>query len=123
MSLVAQYLGKSRRKATLLEEARATGAEYGAELAAAGMTLSQAMHAFTFFRRSLDQSAKQALTKTGTTSGEAVDVCEQIMALADEVLLGIATAYEHASDASPNVKRHDVSDQPAAEQQLIQPKA
>ena len=60
------------------------------------MSLSQAMHAFTFFRRSLDQSAKQALAKQGTPSAEATDVCEQIMALADEVLLGIAGAYERA---------------------------
>jgi excisionase family DNA binding protein len=94
MMLVADYVAKRGRKTSLLEEARATGAEYGAELAGAGMSLSQAMHAFTFFRRSLDQSAKQALTKTGTPASESLDVCEQIMVLADEVLLGIAAAYE-----------------------------
>ena len=94
MALVADYVAKRRRKTSLLEEARATGAEYGAELAGAGMSLSQAMHAFTFFRRSLDQSAKQALAKQGTPPSESVEVCEQIMALADEVLLGIAGAYE-----------------------------
>ena len=96
MALVAEYLAKRGRKTSLLEEARVTGAEYGAELAGAGMSLSQAMHAFTFFRRSLDQSAKQALAKQGTPQAEATDVCEQIMALADEVLLGIAGAYERA---------------------------
>ncbi len=94
MALVADYVGKRRRKTSLLEEARATGAEYGAELAGAGMSLSQAMHAFTFFRRSLDLSAKQALAKQGTPPSDSVEVCEQIMALADEVLLGIAVAYE-----------------------------
>lgn len=94
MALVADYVSKRRRKTSLLEEARNTGHEYGAELASAGMSLSQAMHAFTFFRRSLDQSAKQALAKNGTPPAESVDVCEQIMALADEVLLGIAGAYE-----------------------------
>ena len=94
MTLVADYVAKRGRKTSLLEEARVTGSQYGAELAGAGMTLSQAMHAFTFFRRSLDQSAKQALTKTGTPPSESIDVCEQIMALADEVLLGIAAAYE-----------------------------
>jgi len=94
MTLVADYVAKRGRKTSLLEEARATGAEYGAELATAGMSLSQAMHAFTFFRRSLDQSAKQALAKAGTPHAESVEVCEQIMALADEVLLGIAGAYE-----------------------------
>ena len=94
MTLVADYVAKRRRKTSLLEEARATGAQYGAALEGAGMSLSQAMHAFTFFRRSLDQSAKQALAKQGTPPAEATDVCEQIMALADEVLLGIAGAYE-----------------------------
>lgn len=94
MALVADYVAKRGRKTSLLEEARVTGSQYGAELAGAGMSLSQAMHAFTFFRRSLDKSAKQALTKTGAPAAEAVDVCEQIMALADEVLLGIAGAYE-----------------------------
>lgn len=94
MALVADYLAKRGRKTSLLEEARVTGAEYGMELAHAGMSLSQAMEAYTFFRRSLDQSAKQALAKSGTTPAESIDVCEQIMALADEVLLGIAGAYE-----------------------------
>ena len=97
MALVAEYVTKRGRKAPLLEEARATGEQYGHELERAGLTLSQAMHAFTFFRRSLDQSAKRALAKSGTAPAEAVDVCEQIMALADEVLLGIAGAYDHGA--------------------------
>ena len=97
MSLVADYVARRGKKTSLLEEAKATGAQYGEELAGAGMSLSQAMHAFTFFRRSLDQSAKQALSKQGTPQAEAVEVCEQIMALADEVLLGIAGAYEHTA--------------------------
>jgi excisionase family DNA binding protein len=96
MTLVADYVAKRRRKSSLLEEARATGAQYGAALEGAGMSLLQAMHAFTFFRRSLDQSAKQALTKQGAPAAESTEVCEQIMALADEVLLGIAGAYERA---------------------------
>ena len=99
MALVADYVAKRGKRASLLEEARATGAQYGAELASAGMSLSQAMHAFTFFRRSLDQSAKQALTKSGAGASTAVDVCEQIMVLADEVLLGIASAYEAKAEA------------------------
>jgi excisionase family DNA binding protein len=96
MALVADYLAKRGKKNSLLEEARVTGAEYGMELVHSGMSLSQAMEAFTFFRRSLDQSAKQALTKSGTSPAESIEVCEQIMALADEVLLGIAGAYEQA---------------------------
>jgi excisionase family DNA binding protein len=98
MALVADYVAKRGRKTSLLVEARTTGAQYGTELAGAGMSLSQAMHAFTFFRRSLDQSAKQALTKSGTSQTDSIDMCEQIMALADEVLLGIAGAYEQQTE-------------------------
>jgi excisionase family DNA binding protein len=94
MELVADYLGKRGRKTSLLEEARATGDQYGRALAGAGMTLSQAMHAFTFFRRSLDQSTKQALARAGTPPAGSVETCEQVMVIADEVLLGIAGAYE-----------------------------
>ena len=98
MALVAEYVARRGRKSSLLDEARTTGAQYGAELAGAGMSLSQAMHAFTFFRRSLDQSAKQALAKAGASAAESVDTCEQIMALADEVLLGIAGAYDRPAE-------------------------
>ena len=96
MGLVADYVAKRGRRSQLLEEARRTGTEYGAELARSGLTLSQAMHAFTFFRRSLDRSTKQALNKAGTAPGESAEVCEQIMMLADEVLMGIAGAYDAA---------------------------
>jgi excisionase family DNA binding protein len=97
MTLVTEYVAKRGRRTSLLDEARVTGEEYGHELVRAGMSLSQAMHAFTFFRRSLDQSAKQALAKTGASAAESTEVCEQIMALADEVLMGIAGAYEHVA--------------------------
>ena len=97
MALVADYVARRGKRASLLEDARATGEEYGLQLVDAGMSLSQAMEAFTFFRRSLDQSAKQALAKAGTPSHESIEVCEQIMSLADQVLLGIARAYEHTA--------------------------
>lgn len=94
MTLVNDFIAKRGRKASLLQQARATGADYGDELASSGLSLSQAMRAYTFFRRQLDQSAKQALARRGTPAAEAAELCEQIMALADEVLLGIAGAYE-----------------------------
>lgn len=100
MTLVNDFIAKRGRKASLLQQARATGADYGDELASSGLSLSQAMRAFTFFRRQLDQSAKQALARRGTPAAEAAELCEQIMALADEVLLGIAGAYEAAGARS-----------------------
>jgi excisionase family DNA binding protein len=99
MALVADFVAKRGRRSSMLDNARSTGMEYGIELVAGGLTLSQAMHAFTFFRRSLDQSTKQALAKAGTPPRESVEACEQVAAFADEVLIGIARAYEAAVEA------------------------
>jgi len=41
-------------------------------------------------------SVGEALSKSGTPESDSIDMCEQIMVLADEVLLGIAGAYERA---------------------------
>lgn len=94
MGLVTGYLSRRGRRSALMAEVRSTGREYGAELAHAGLKLPQAVEAFTFFRHSLLQAAQQGLQKQGVSVGEALEACDQIMNLADEVLLGIAEAYE-----------------------------
>ena len=52
------------------------------------------MEAFIFFRRSLDDATKQAIQRRGLSAAEAMGACEQMTALADQVLLGLAEAEE-----------------------------
>jgi excisionase family DNA binding protein len=101
VTFVSDYLsGRSRRGAR--GEAREIGHEYGRELAQAGLSLAQTLEAFTFFRRSLDQATRQVAQKTGLSPEETLAHCEQVMSLADEVLLGIAESFEgHRNAASP----------------------
>lgn len=94
MTLVTGYLSRRGRRSALMAEVRTTGREYGAELAQSGVTIGQAVEAFAFFRRSLFQAAEQGLQKQGVSVREALVACDQIMNLADEVLVGIAEAYE-----------------------------
>jgi excisionase family DNA binding protein len=93
-ALAADYLRRRARRAGLLEDARELGHEYGRELASSGLPLAQAVEAFIFFRRSLDDSTKQATQRHGLSAADALSAYEQITALADQVLIGLTEAYE-----------------------------
>jgi hypothetical protein len=105
VTFVSDYLsGRNRRGARA--EAREIGHEYGQELAHAGLSLRQTLEAFTFFRRSLDQTTRQVAQKTGLSPAETLAHCEQVMTLADEVLLGMAESLEEHHNATPAPKAH-----------------
>jgi len=107
VAFVSDYLsGRSRRGGRA--EAREIGHEYGRELAHAGLSLRQALEAFTFFRRSLDQTTRQVAQKTGLSLEETLAHHERIMNLADEVLLGMAESLEESRNDTPppNTNRH-----------------
>ena len=93
-TLAAEYLGRRTRRAALLKDARALGNEYGRELAAAGFPLTQAVEAFIFFRRSLDDATKQASQRQDLSAAEALTAYEQVTTIADQVLVGLTEAYE-----------------------------
>lgn len=104
-SLAADYLGRRTRRTVLLETARELGREYGHELAATGLPLAQAVEAFIFFRRSLDDSTKQASQRHGLSAEQALGACEQVNAVADQVLIGLTEAYEEPPKAGKKAKR------------------
>jgi excisionase family DNA binding protein len=103
VSLISDYFTRRTRRAKLLEEARAIGREYGRELGTAGTPLRDALAAFMFFRRSLDETARQLALRNGLSTDETVDGLEHISDLADEVLLAITEAY-----AAPSPRRNGV---------------
>jgi len=93
-ALAADYLGRRAGRAALLQDARGLGHEYGRELAGSGLPLAQAVEAFIFFRRSLDDATKQATQRHGLSAADALGAYEQVTALADQVLVGLTEAYE-----------------------------
>jgi excisionase family DNA binding protein len=95
-ALAAEYLARRSRRAALLDDARQLGQEYGREIAASGLPLAQAVEAFIFFRRSLDDATKQASQRHGLSAADALGACEQVISLADQVLVGLTEAYDSA---------------------------
>lgn len=97
VALVSEYLTKGARRSRLSEEAREIGHEYGRELARDGMNLRDFLEAFTFFRKSLEETAMEVAQKGDLSSEEAVEVWDLLSNLADQVLLAIAEAFEEAA--------------------------
>ncbi len=104
-SLAAEYLSRRTRRTVLLETARDLGKEYGRELATSGLPLAQAVEAFIFFRRSLDELTKQASQRHGLSAEDVLGACEQVHAVADQVLIGLTVAYEEPVKAAAAGKK------------------
>ncbi|MQC17747.1 MAG: helix-turn-helix domain-containing protein [Chloroflexi bacterium] len=94
LEIVDDYIAKRGRRTDLEEEVSAIGEAYGGELQRRGMPLSQAIQAFTFFRRSLDETAKQLADRNHMPPDEAAAAREQIAGLADRVLLALTAVYD-----------------------------
>jgi excisionase family DNA binding protein len=96
VSLVSDYLTRGARRAPLLEEARGIAHEYGALLVREGLSLRDVLEAFTFFRKSLDETAMEEAQKNELTTEKAIELWALLSNLADQVLLSIAESYEEA---------------------------
>jgi excisionase family DNA binding protein len=100
VALVSEYLARGTRRAKPLEEARQIGQEYGREIAARGISMLDAIRAFTFFRKSLDDAAIEIAHRSNLSAEEAVEVWELMSGLADQILLAMVGAYEEAREAA-----------------------
>lgn len=92
--LVGDYVPGRRARAGIEAEVDEIGRRYGELLVERGTPLSRAMEAFTFFRRSLDEAAKQMSERNRMDAQEAARARERIGGLADRVLLGVTSAYD-----------------------------
>ncbi|MSQ12337.1 MAG: helix-turn-helix domain-containing protein [Dehalococcoidia bacterium] len=99
LDLSIAYMTQRRRRAALVEEARAIGEEYGVDLGRAAMPLGQVMEAFCFFRTSLFDAVRDA-TRNGPLRGsDMAHLWGQMDYLADQILLAMVRAYERSAHA------------------------
>ncbi len=96
VELAGDYIARRRgsRRAAIEQEIDAIGRDYGSLLHGRGTPLAQAMQAFIFFRRSLDETAKRLAERDRLDGADAARTREAIAGLADRVLLGVAAAYD-----------------------------
>ena len=94
VELVGDYISTRRPRAEIEDEVDEIGHDYGALLVERETPLLRAMEAFTFFRRSLDETAKHLAERNRMDAEAAARAREQIGGLADRVLLGVTSAYD-----------------------------
>ena len=99
VDLAGECLRGRTRGGRLLEEARAIGREYGEELARGGVPVRDAVEAFTFFRRSLDETTRQLAQREGLDAEESAAAWNQVSSLADAVLVAMMEAFSHQPPA------------------------
>lgn len=94
VNLVSEYLARGSRRSRLMEEARQIGHQYGREFADKSLPVRDAVEAFIFFRKGLDDAAIELAHRGNLSAEEAVEVWELMAGLADQILLAMADAYE-----------------------------
>lgn len=96
VALVSEYLSRGAKRSNLMEEAKGIAKEYGQLLVNDGMSLRDAMEGFTFFRKTLDETAMEEAQKNDLTADKAIELWELLTNLGDQVLISIAESYEEA---------------------------
>ena len=100
VDMVSEYATRRRTSPAMFSEAREVGREYGRILSHSGMPLPHAVEAYLGFRKQMDETTRQAASRDSLPTEEALDACSHVHALGDQVLLGIAAAYENVAVAS-----------------------
>jgi excisionase family DNA binding protein len=94
VEIAGEYLDKKAHRTGLLEEAADIGGEYGRLLLEAGLPLPSAVGAYIGFRKTMDETMRQAAVRESLPMEDALAAYGQVHALGDQVLLGMAAAYE-----------------------------
>jgi excisionase family DNA binding protein len=95
LSLIGAYLtaGRRERERTLVES-REVAAEYGAEAARLGLSLSEATEAFLLFRTPVLESLNRWLRDRELKRGEAETLMARVGHFMDQVLLSMASSHD-----------------------------
>jgi excisionase family DNA binding protein len=99
LEMVGEYLEKPtlQHRNSLQDEALEIGGSYGRVLIEAGLPLASAVGAYVVFRKTIDETTRQTTLREALPIEQAMETCGQVQVLGDQVLLGIAAAYEAAA--------------------------
>ncbi len=99
LTLVSRYLAADDNGAALQPEIGTLGAEYARISQTAGLSLAEAVSAFAYFRRGMDEAVRRHARDHGLSADAAGGVWEQVSALEDWVLVAFTSAFEQSGVA------------------------
>ena len=108
VELVSRAAEAEPDEGALTAEASRVGADYGRLLGEAGLGLSEAVAAFSYFRTGVAEVVTRHAQTQGMAAGAAGGVWERVSRLEDEILVALTAAYEReaARTSVPGLGRH-----------------
>jgi excisionase family DNA binding protein len=97
VDLFSRIIAGEARRERAIDDTRSIGREYGRTLVAEHIGLTTAVATFNALRRSLEETAAQIASEAGLSADDAVDAIENVLALADVMLEGMASVYESST--------------------------
>ena len=94
LGVMIQYLARENHSEALLQEARGIGLQYGADCFDAGLTLSETVRAFFFFRDTITEVVVWMPQAAGTSRPEELRLFKQVNEFLNDVHLAIVEAFE-----------------------------
>lgn len=94
VGLVERYLADNADREALEGQATILGGRYAAVLRAAGVRLTEAVSAFAYFRRGMDEAVRAYGAAPGLSPDATAGLWERVAVLEDQLLLGLTGAYE-----------------------------
>ncbi len=114
VALVERYLGAVDADPSALDsmesEAGGLGDRYGRLLQESGVGLSDAVLAFAYFRRGMDDAVRSYAQKQALSAGAAGGLWQRASVLEDRLLLNLTTVYEVDPAATGDASRRSGAD-------------
>ena len=100
IALVIQYCSRKEDGEAYLEEARDITGEYGRVCHSLGMSITECVRMFQFFRKPMLQSIHETGSKHGMGEQDGNCVFNKMSEFLDEAMLAMVTAYDQCADTS-----------------------
>lgn len=100
VGLVELYLAEKPDREALESQASALGGRYTVVLREAGVRLTEAVTAFAYFRRGMDEAVRAYGNAHGLSADATAGLWERAAVLEDQLLVGLTGAYEREKAGS-----------------------
>ena len=94
VGLVERYLSDDAGRDALEEQGGGLGRRYAVVLQGEGVRLTDAVAAFAYFRRGMDEAVRAYAVNRGLSPDATAGLWERVAVLEDQLLVGLTSAYE-----------------------------
>ncbi len=107
LNLVVQYITEPSKSQETLKSARDIGNGFGETLVNTGLSLTDAVEAFTLHRKPIVDAATHLVSRKEAFDGRIVEAIPLIAQVMDEALVALVAVYQQSQSLSPGPDKGD----------------